>query len=496
MKIFNAAALRAWDEFTMGELSLDRADLVNRAALACYNWLEKNLPHINHFHIWCGPGYNGADGLALALLLTSNGYKVKVIVLQASSLAEKTPEETQQQLADNGIEYTIMDNRAEFSPPREDALIIDALFGSGLNRKPEDIYARMIIYLNSLPNLRVSLDVPSGMFTDESSKENDMVKADYTLSFETYKLCLLLAENAAFTGVIIILAIGLAPSFPQETNMEIITDQEAGICYKPRPAFSHKGNFGHAKILAGSFGMMGAAVLAAKGCMAAGAGKLTCIIPKCGYDILQTVLPEAMSQVSGNKSIKETGSLENISVVAAGPGISLKKQNKTWLAPLFTLRIPLILDADGLTILSKNMDWLNKKTSQILITPHPKEFDALFGTSKNDFDRLNKAIEAAQKFHIYILLKGHYTAICTPEGKIYFNNTGNSGMAKAGMGDALTGIITGLVCSGYALPEAARLGAWLHGKAGDIAKEKYSAEAMQASDLLNCMGAAWKLLNQ
>ena len=300
-----------------------------------------------------------------------------------------------------------------------------------------------------------------------------------------------------FVGELHLLNIGLSDHFENdEPAVYEITDAAIiKAIIKPRNKFSHKGSFGHAALVTGSYGMMGAAVLAAKACMQTGTGKLTCYVPSCGYEIIQLAVPDAMCKVSGEKMITEIGSLAGYDAIGIGPGIGNHKGSSALLHEIFMLdTIPLVLDADALNTLAADKKLLSEIPADAVITPHPKEFERLFGTTANDFERLQLAIKKATELNIYIVLKGHYTAIITARGKVYFNNNGNAGMAKAGMGDVLTGLITGLLSQQYSLPEAAMLAVYLHGSAGDIAASKYSQRSMQASDLINCIADAWKLL--
>jgi len=261
--------------------------------------------------------------------------------------------------------------------------------------------------------------------------------------------------------------------------------------YKPREASAHKGNFGHALLMAGSFGKMGAAILAAKACLAAGAGLLTTWLPACGYEIMQTVLPEAMVQVDEDEFHLTTYpiSFESYQAAGLGPGIGTHHETTEMLKGfLQSFRQPLVLDADALNIISKSPELFSFLNPYTIITPHPKEFDRLFGHSADDLTRFDKAEKMARYYKIIIVLKGHFTGIFLPDGKISFNTTGNAGMAKGGSGDALTGIITALLAQSYPAADAAALGVYLHGSAGDRASELYSEEAMLATDLIHCMG--------
>jgi len=275
---------------------------------------------------------------------------------------------------------------------------------------------------------------------------------------------------------------------------------------KPREPFTHKGNYGHACLLAGSYGMMGAAVLAAKACLRSGVGKLTCFIPKIGYEVMQTSIPEAMVKVCGKKIITEVDDLKKFDVLGIGPGIGIHKSHSRLLQKIFSeYKKPIVVDADALNILSQNKKLLKNIPAESIFTPHPKEFERLFGKTETDVERIDLALEISHEYKIYIVLKGHRTLIATPDkkarpddpvGRAWFNSTGNAGMATAGTGDVLTGILTGLLAQGYSSLETCLLGVYLHGLAGDIAANKLSQNALIAGDIINNLGNAFKQVNE
>jgi NAD(P)H-hydrate epimerase len=355
----------------------------------------------------------------------------------------------------------------------------------------------MVIHLNKSGVPIISIDMPSGLFADKSSKGLPCITATHTLSLQAYKAAFLFAENSLFIGNLHVLPIGLSEHFEQTepAAFEMLDRSIIGSIYRHRPPFSHKGHFGHAALLVGSLGMMGAAVLAAKACLQAGTGKLTAFIPSCGYSILQSTVPEAMCRITGENHLSNPDIHDAFTAIGIGPGIGTDAETWAVLKKVCSQKKPLLIDADGLNLLAMEKNRLGQIPAGSVITPHPKEFERLFGKTPDDAEQLKLAIQKAAALNIYIVLKGHHTAIITPLGKVYFNDTGNAGMAKGGMGDVLTGLITGLMAQHYSLPEAAMLGVYLHGLAGDIAAEKYSPEAMQASDLLQCIGDAWKTIS-
>ncbi|MEO8771458.1 MAG: NAD(P)H-hydrate dehydratase [Ferruginibacter sp.] len=498
MKIFNSVQIKEWDAFSIKEQGILSIDLMERAAYACYSWLLNNNFTQKHIHLFCGKGNNGGDGLALARILIENNVAVSVYILELGKTGTHDFQENLQRL--HRLTSEIHFIQAGFAAPpvnNNNDLVVDALFGTGLNKPIEELALELIEFLNNTTCPLVSIDIPSGLFTDKTTKGQTAISATYTLSFQHYKPAFLFPENNALIGQLHLLDIGLSSNYEnnEPAPYELL---EAGIVkgiIKPRNKFSNKGNFGHAALVAGSYGMMGAAVLAARSCLYSGAGKLTTHIPSCGYEIMQTVAPEAMCKVSGEKFIEDIENTDAYSAIGIGPGIGLQKSTGDLLKRIFTANpASLLLDADALNCIAADKKLLSLLPAGTIITPHPKEFERFFGKTSNDFERLELAIKKASELNIYIVLKGHHTAIITPPGKVYFNDTGNAGMAKAGMGDVLTGIITGLMAQHYTLPEAAILGVFLHGLAGDIAAEKFSQQAMQASDLIHCMGDAWKIL--
>ncbi|MFM2327391.1 MAG: hypothetical protein RIR31_1593, partial [Bacteroidota bacterium] len=359
------------------------------------------------------------------------------------------------------------------------------------------ISAALVNHINQFKADIIAIDLSSGLFADTSSKGNAVIKATHTLTFQNYKLAFLLAENENYCGEIHLIHIGLHQQFEaaEESIFELTDKTIIKSIYKPRKEFTHKGNYGHAALFCGSYGMMGAAILSAKACLRSGVGKLTCYIPKCGYSILQTTVPEAMSIVSGEDYIMAANEIERFDVIGIGPGIGLHNSHTALLKEVFKkVNKPVLLDADALNIIALSKEILSLIPPLSILTPHPKEFERLFGNTANDFDRINLALKKSKEHNIYIVLKGHHTFISTPQGKGYFNNTGNSGMATAGSGDVLSGIITGLLAQGYTSLQSCLLATYLHGLAGDFAATKFSQEAMIAGDITAYLGDAFKTL--
>jgi ADP-dependent NAD(P)H-hydrate dehydratase / NAD(P)H-hydrate epimerase len=497
MKIFSTAQIKQWDVFTIKNEPISSVDLMERAATACYNWLiGKNFGRF-HFRIFCGKGNNGGDGLAIARLLIQNNCKATVYILEFGNIGADDFQANLARLHECSTDIHFIQSPDFFPSINNDDVIIDALYGTGLNKPLDGISAALVNHINNSDAIKISIDLPSGLFADKSSIGNSIVKANHTLSFQNYKLAFLLPENENYCGEVHLLHIGLNTSFEENewANFESTDEAMIKAIYKPRSKFANKGTYGHAALLCGSKGMMGAAVLSSLACLRSGVGKLTAYIPECGYDIIQTAVPEAMAFVAGEDYLSSATEIENFNAIGIGPGIGIHQSHKKLLAGIFEkVRTPMVIDADALNIIAANKELLNCIPPQSIITPHPKEFERLFGKTENDFERLILAETKSKELNIYIVLKGHYSFISTPHGTGYFNSTGNAGMATAGSGDVLTGIITGLLAQGYSPLESALSGVYLHGLAGDFAAAACSQEAMVAGDIIKGIGESFKTL--
>ncbi len=499
MKIFSAAQIKNWDAFTIENESITSVDLMERAATACYNWLIGKNSGSFHFRIFCGKGNNGGDGLAIARLLIEHKCQVTVYILEFGNLGSDDFQTNLVKLHACTTDIHFIQSPEFFPVINADDIIIDALYGTGLNKPLKEISEGLVNHINNSSAIKISIDLPSGLFADKSSKGNAVVKVDHTLSFQNYKLAFLLQENEGYCGEVHLLHIGLHSSFEENetANFEMIDEVLIKSIYKPREKFAHKGTYGHAALLCGSKGMMGAAVLSSLACLRSGVGKLTTYIPESGYHILQTAVPEAMAFVAGEDYLSSANKIEQFNAIGIGPGIGTQPSHKKLLADVFTaVKTPMVIDADALNILADNKELLNLIPPQSILTPHPKEFERLFGKTENGFERLTLALSKSNELNINIVLKGHYSFISTPDGTGYFNSSGNAGMATAGSGDVLTGIITGLLAQGYSAIHASLLGVYLHGLAGDIAAIKFSQEAMIAGDITNCLGDAYHKINK
>ena len=501
MEILSAEQIRAWDKYTIEVEPISSVGLMERAASACYAWLENNGYAGHSFTVYCGKGNNGGDGLALARMLALQGCPVTVNILEFGHKGTNDFQVNLARLHASSVEILFIQGEDHFHPITPGDIIIDALLGSGLNRKLDGVTALLVEHINQSGNKIISIDIPSGLFVDSSSNGNPSIHAAHTLSFQCFKRAFLMPENALSIGQVHILDIGLREEYLQQVTgeHEFVDPAIIQAIFKPRQHFAHKGNFGHALLVSGSYGKMGAAVLAGKACLRSGAGLLTCHIPVCGYAILQTTLPEAMVLTDKDERINTVipgdSDLAGYSTIGIGPGIGTASATKTMLKDILgRFRKPMVLDADALNILAADPSLFASVPPYSILSPHPKEFERLFGVAENDFSRIKLATDKAREHQCIIILKGHYTFIAMPGGKGYFNSTGNPGMAKGGSGDVLTGILTALLSQGYSSGEAAIFGVYLHGLAGDLAAVSLSQESMLATDLTDHLGRAFLLL--
>ncbi len=500
MYILSAEDIRRWDEYTLQHEPIASIDLMERAASACVQWIRESPYAQNPVHIFCGKGNNGGDGLAIARMLAEDGQQVIVHILEFGHFGTDDFQSNLGRLHQQGkVDIRFIQDATHFHPFAEDDIIVDALFGTGLNRGLGSVTAELVQHINKAGRPVIAIDLPSGLFADRSSKGEAVIEATHTLSFQCYKLALILAENHRYIGDVQILDIGLHPDFPKlfAHRFEWVDARLSASIYQPRKAYAHKGTAGHALLIAGSYGKMGAAVLSAMGCLRAGAGLLTCHIPSAGMPILQISVPEAMLMTDFNSSYvtKLETETDRFNAIGIGPGIGTAQETRQLLRELLdNWRGPLVIDADALNNISMQPAFLAMLPSGTLLTPHPKEFERIFGADADDFARVEKALAKAKELGIVIILKGHHTLIASPDGRGYFNSSGNPGMATAGTGDLLTGILTGLLAQGYLPLQAALLGVYLHGLAGDLAAEKQSEEALLASDMAKELGNAFKML--
>ena len=489
MKIFNAQQMRNWDKQTIDEQNISSYALMERAAGKCAEWIVKQNYSPEKIKIICGKGNNGGDGLAIAKHFESTDLQPEIYIANWDEKESDDFEMNLKSLKSSYFEIYFIKEEAHFPSIEKDDLIIDCLFGFGLNRPVNGMYAALINHINQKEATVISIDIPSGMFTDSSSKGNIIIKATETLTFQTMKLCFLMSENAGYFGDVHLIPIGLSENFIKQTEAKFLmtSAKTASSVYKKRKQFSHKGTYGHALLAAGNKGKIGAAVMCATSCLRSGVGLLTCSLPPNDFSIIHITIPEAMVVERGKE-----GDVSKFSVVGAGPGLGTEEATAAFVHSLIQqTKNPMVIDADALNILSKNKNWLVEVPQQSVLTPHPKEFDRLFGDSKTDFDRLEKAVTEALKNNIIIVLKGSYTLV-TDGKRNYFNSTGNNGLATGGSGDILTGLLTGLISQKYVPFEAAVLGVYIHGLAADLCLDEQSFESLLPMDVVTRFGDAFK----
>jgi len=496
MQILSAQQIHDLDRFTIDHAPIASIDLMERAAKALFSELVGSEPH-QHVTIVCGMGNNGGDGLALARMMSAlQGCKVQVVVVAHTDKPSEDFEVNLSRLKKIGIAVALFKKAADWVDIPAESLVIDALLGTGLSRPVVGLLAEVIAIINALPNRVVSIDVPSGLFCDGPT-DNDsdtVIRAHRTLTFHCPKLSFLFAEHAPFVGDFTVLDIGLMESEADiRSSQAAVTADLARSILRPRARFSHKGTYGHALLLAGRYGSMGAAVLAARAAMRSGVGLLSAQVPACGVDVMQTAVPEVMCDADAYEHyISSFSRLERFSAIGMGPGIGIEFGTTNALKRLIQdAKVPLVLDADALNILSDNPTWLSFLPPQTVLTPHPKEFDRLAGKSESGSERWQRQQEFAKRHNCVVVLKGAFTSICNPSGQTFFNMTGNPGMATAGSGDVLTGIILGLLAQGYRPTEASVLGVFLHGLSADLKAEHSGMEALIASDIVEGLGAAF-----
>lgn len=495
MKILSAAQIREADAYTISHEPISSLALMERAGKACFEWIESNVNTSKRITVVCGTGNNGGDGLVIARLLHEKKYSVDAIVVSSPNPSIDFKKNLEAAIK-AGVPINEINEKSTLHL-NENGILIDAIFGTGISRPVSGWIGECIDSINSSNNEIISIDLPSGMFTDEHT-EGKVICASHTLTFQTPKRAFFFAENEKYTGNFHILDIGLDKNFIEKVQSygQFLLAENIKPLLKKRNKFSHKGNYGHSLLISGSKGKIGAAILAARACLRSGSGLLTVRIPHCGYSILQTAVPEAMAQADEEEDfITHTGNFIETMHVAVGPGIGTSSATKKMLLDLLErTKKPIVLDADAINIISENRDYINLIPPFSILTPHPKEFERLAGESKNDFERHEKLLLFSKQHKVFVVLKGAHTCIATPDGMAYFNSTGNPGMAKGGSGDALTGVILAFLSQGYEPMVAALLGVYIHGLAGDITAKEKGEYSMITSDLIENLPKAFNEL--
>lgn len=499
LKILSGKQMREADQYTIAYEPVSSLQLMERAAAAFVAQFGKDFVALKHpVYILCGPGNNGGDGLAVARMLLHKSYEVWVWILPAEKHSADFSANYKRLESNYSTRIRQISSSDEISRIPSHAIVIDAILGTGLN-EPVQSGSRYFPFIQQINECNfeyvVSVDIPSGLFADQTTP-GIAVKAHIAYTFQSPKLAMLLPENGVYVQDFKVLDIGLHEDYLDNavTDFYYLEQHDANEMLHDRSKYSHKGTFGHACIMAGSYGKMGAAVLSAKACLRSGAGLVTARIPACGYEVMQTAVPEVMCLPDVSENILADMTLPVVyDALAVGPGIGTAAATAQALQECIAKqKNPMVLDADALNILSQHPEWLSLLPSGSILTPHPREFQRLAGSWENDFERLSLLQQFARKYGVTVVLKGAHTAVATPDGKVYFNATGNAGMATAGSGDVLTGIIAGLLAQRYTPEQSAILGVYLHGLAGDMALQNQSMESMIASDIIDALGAAFR----
>ena len=499
MKILASSQLKELDKYTIAHEPIASIDLMERAARALTDAVVRRWDSSFEVVVFAGPGNNGGDALAMARMLSQKGYHVEVFLFNTQNTLSEECQTNLNRLKTCGSIY-FTEISTQFDPPilTEKHLVIDGLFGSGLNKPLSGGFAAVVKYINASRAQVVAIDIPSGLMGEDNTYNirQHIVHADVTLSIQLPKLSFLFPENENIVGEWEILDIGLKQCFidTAPSVYSILEETEIRSLIKPRKRFAHKGNFGHGLLIAGSYGMAGASILSAKACLKSGIGLLTVHVPIHNHDLLQITVPEAIVHTDIQEQyFAQPTHLNKYSALAIGPGLG--REEDTALAMMEQIQgsnLPIVLDADAINILSTHRNWLSRLPKRCILTPHLGELERLIGKCMDTYERLTKVKELAAYLQSYIIVKGAWTTIVTPEGNFYFNPTGNPGMGTGGSGDVLTGILLGLLAQGYSREEACKLGVYIHGLAGDIAAEEKTEIAMTASDIIESLPFAWK----
>ena len=492
MKIISAEQTRETDKYTIQQEGITSLDLMERAALACVKSITRLSTPFITFAVFCGKGNNGGDGLAIARLLAAMHRKVNVYVIHHSDKESPDFATNLKRLEEQKLVTIYKIHKInELMALNNHPIVIDAMLGTGIYKPAEGLLAEVIGFINHLGLPVISIDMPSGLFCDEKNTTKDIIHAHRTLTFQRPKFSFLFADTYPYVGIFEILNIGLDEDFieSQDCNHYFITPEAIHALLKPREKYANKGTYGHALLLAGSKGKMGAAILSAKACLRSGVGLLSVCTPAHGYVPMQTALPEAMVITDAHDDyITACPDLAVYAAIGMGPGIGQEKETAQALKVLIQQSAaPLVLDADALNILSENKTWISFLPPHTILTPHPKEFDRLTFTHTSAFDRLQTCKEFALKHQLIVVLKGAHTSIVLPNRQVFFNSSGNAALAKGGSGDVLTGMILAYLAKGYSQEEAALIAVYLHGAAADGYVKTNNPESMLASDLVDML---------
>ena len=494
-KILDPKQIYKADKATIKKNAIGSIDLMEHASDVCFNWIHNRLQgNPLPIHIICGTGNNGGDGLVIARMLKKHGYNSKTYIVNCDNKRSEDFLTNYKRLKELGDWPTMINSKNDLPLIHENAMVIDAIFGIGLNSSPAGLLKETIQHINQSKAYVLSIDFPSGLFPNKPVTDPEsVVKAFQVLTFQTPKLAFLLPDNQQYCINWEVIDIHLDAEFisKQETDFYLTEKQDILPIYRMRSKFSHKGTYGHALLIGGSFGKIGAVTLASKAALKIGSGLVTAYIPKCGYQVLQTSIPEVLVEVDTENTLEHFNFKTKPTVIGVGIGMGTSPKTITGFKTFLKKnKTPLVLDADAINILSKDKTLLEKLPENTVITPHPKELERLIGTWKNDYQKLEKIQKFSLKHKLILLVKGAHTIIAF-NGKLYFNTTGNPALATAGSGDVLTGIITGFIAQGYNPMEACVFGAYLHGSTADLAMQNMVYETFTASDIIHYLPKAF-----
>ena len=502
MKILTGAQIHELDKYTIEHEPVASIELMERAARAITNAICEQWNTATYIGVFAGPGNNGGDALAVARMLAEKGYVVDAFLFNVKGILSEECQKNRDRIVNEGVVRNITEVRTNFDPPQLNShtLIVDGLFGSGLDRPLDGGFASLVKYINQSAAQVVSIDIPSGLMCEDNTHNDPsaIVKADLTLTLQMKKLAMYMADCQQYLGMVKVLDIRLSKEYIAKVDTPFCTIKPSYVKSQmlQRDDFAHKGTMGHALLIAGSYGMAGAAVLASKACLRSGVGKLTTLTPRTNCDIMQISVPEAVCLLDRDDHYSEAVATDDYDAVGIGPGLGQSEDSALALmSQLQQTQCPIVLDADALNMLGAHSSCIHKLPDNVIMTPHPRELDRLAGRPPHsDFERLRLARDMAEDLRAYIILKGHHSALCLPDGSVVFNTSGNSGMATAGSGDVLTGIITALLARGYSRKNACLIAMYLHGLAGDIAAGELGKECMIASDLIEALPLAFAQL--
>ncbi|GAK97641.1 NAD(P)HX epimerase [Nonlabens tegetincola] len=495
MKILSGEQLAQADASTIQKQQISSIDLMERVATLVFERLHQRLNGAPvPIKVFCGIGNNGGDGLAIARHLIQHGYHVTTYVTNCSKKRSKDFLVNYDRIKEVTKDWPILLScKDDFPEIGQQDIVIDAIFGTGINRPIDGWMAEFVEHINNSRAFKVAVDMPSGLFADQAQNDAPVIRANHTFTFQTPKLSFFLPETGNLVGTYEVINIGLDPEYMMQVQplANLVDKDLAQRMYKNRNPFSHKGDYGHVLVMAGSEGKMGAAVLASGAAINAGAGKVTALIPEDGNTILQCSVPEVMSILSSGEShvTNFDHELQNY-VLCVGPGLGLKDDTFSAFAKAISKQAsPVVIDADGINLLSRDLGLLKKIPENSILTPHDGELKGLIGEWKGSYDKLSKAQKFSMEHKVILVLKGAFTFTVTPQG-MFVNDSGNPGMATAGSGDVLSGVIAAFLAQKYDPITATLFGVYLHGASGDLAVQTYAHEGLKASIISNFIGPA------